>query len=166
MCWPVSMTVRFHLFPFRTQKLSSLVPKIVGWKRPVKIGRCRLLFLLWPVGQAVKTAASHAVNVGSIPARVTKKHYFFGSGAFFFILRFSKRFGWYGDPCGNRKARAPRPRTAGQKQSCRLAVHNEHRQSAKPTRSCGYSSYYDEYCSLPVFASSTVAPRSQPHSCF
>ena len=26
---------------------------------------------LWPVGQAVKTAASHAVNVGSIPARVT-----------------------------------------------------------------------------------------------
>ena len=71
--WPVSMTVRFHLFPFRTQKLSSLVPKIVGWKRPVKIGRCRLLFLLWPVGQAVKTAASHAVNVGSIPARVTIK---------------------------------------------------------------------------------------------
>ena len=27
--------------------------------------------LIWPVGQAVKTAASHAVNVGSIPARVT-----------------------------------------------------------------------------------------------
>ena len=69
--WPVSMTVRFHLFPFRTQKLSSLVPKIVGWKRPVKIGRCRLLFLLWPVGQAVKTAASHAVNIGSNPVRVT-----------------------------------------------------------------------------------------------
>ena len=38
------MTVRFHLFPFRTQKLSSFVPKIVGWRRPVKIGRCRLLF--------------------------------------------------------------------------------------------------------------------------
>ena len=35
------MTVRSHLFPFRTQKLSSLVPKIVGWTRPVKIGRCR-----------------------------------------------------------------------------------------------------------------------------
>ena len=27
------------------------------------------LLVLWPVGQAVKTAASHAVNVGSIPAR-------------------------------------------------------------------------------------------------
>ena len=41
--WPVSITVRSHLFPFRTQKLSSLVPKIVGWKRPVKIGSRRLL---------------------------------------------------------------------------------------------------------------------------
>ena len=27
----------------------------------------------WPVGQEVKTAASHAVNVGSTPARVTKQ---------------------------------------------------------------------------------------------
>ena len=27
---------------------------------------------MWPVGQAVKTGASHAPNVGSIPARVTK----------------------------------------------------------------------------------------------
>ena len=80
--WPVSMTVRFHLFPFRTQKLSSLVPKIVGWRRSVKIGRCRLLFLIWPVGQAVKTAASHAVNVGSIPARVTKKFLILGCGIF------------------------------------------------------------------------------------
>ena len=36
------MTVRFHLFPFRTQQLSSLVPKIVSWKRLVKIGSRRL----------------------------------------------------------------------------------------------------------------------------
>ena len=27
----------------------------------------------WPVGQAVKTPASHAGNAGSIPARVTKR---------------------------------------------------------------------------------------------
>ena len=40
--WPVLMTVRNHLFPFRTQKLSSLVPKIVRWKRRVKIGSRRL----------------------------------------------------------------------------------------------------------------------------
>ena len=26
---------------------------------------------LWPVGQVVKTAASHAVNIGSNPVRVT-----------------------------------------------------------------------------------------------
>ena len=40
--WSVTMTVRFHLFPFRTQKLSLLVPKIVRWKRRVKIGSRRL----------------------------------------------------------------------------------------------------------------------------
>ena len=39
--WSVTMTVRFHLFPFRTQQLSSLVPKIVSWKRLVKIGSRR-----------------------------------------------------------------------------------------------------------------------------
>ena len=35
------MTMRIHLFPSRTQKLSSWVPKILGWRRPGKIGRCR-----------------------------------------------------------------------------------------------------------------------------
>ena len=35
----------------------------------------------WPVGQVVKTAASHAVNIGSNPVRVTipKKRCFFGN---------------------------------------------------------------------------------------
>ena len=32
-----------------------------------------MIFVMWPRGQAVKTAASHAVNVGSIPAGVTKR---------------------------------------------------------------------------------------------
>ena len=45
--WSVTMTVRFHLFPFRTQQLSSLVPKIVSWKRLVKIGSRRLNKELW-----------------------------------------------------------------------------------------------------------------------
>ena len=45
--WSVTMTVRFHLFPFRTQKLSSLVPKIVRWKRRVKIGSRRLKWNPW-----------------------------------------------------------------------------------------------------------------------
>ena len=35
------MTLRVHLFPYRTQKLSSVVPKILGWRRPGKIGRCQ-----------------------------------------------------------------------------------------------------------------------------
>ena len=39
------MAERFHLFPFRTQKLSLLVPKIVSWKRLVKIGSRRLLII-------------------------------------------------------------------------------------------------------------------------
>ena len=38
---PVLMTMRIHLFPSRTQKLSSWVPKILGWRRPGKIERCR-----------------------------------------------------------------------------------------------------------------------------
>ena len=38
---PVLMAVRFHLFPSRTQKLSSPVSKILGWRRPGKIERCR-----------------------------------------------------------------------------------------------------------------------------
>ena len=31
--------MRVHPFPFRTRQLSSLVPKILGWRRPGKIGR-------------------------------------------------------------------------------------------------------------------------------
>ena len=37
----VIITLRSHLFPFRTQKLSSAVPKILGGKLPGKIGRRR-----------------------------------------------------------------------------------------------------------------------------
>ena len=39
---PVVITQRSHLFPYRTQKLSFGVPKILGWRRPGKIGRCRI----------------------------------------------------------------------------------------------------------------------------
>ena len=34
---------RSHLFPSRTQKLSSLAPMILGGKLPGKVGRCRFL---------------------------------------------------------------------------------------------------------------------------
>ena len=90
------MAKRSHLFPFRTQKLSSFTSKILGWRRPGKIDRRRhlnaplaqlveqLTLNQWvlgssprwctirPVGQAVKTPASHAGNTSSILVRVTK----------------------------------------------------------------------------------------------
>ena len=33
----VLIVARSHLFPFRTQKLSSFTSKILGWRRPGKI---------------------------------------------------------------------------------------------------------------------------------
>ena len=39
--WLVFITLRFHLFPFRTQKLSSAVPTILGGRPPGKIGLCQ-----------------------------------------------------------------------------------------------------------------------------
>ena len=36
----VIIAKRFHLFPFRTQKLSSYTSTIFGWRRPEKIDRC------------------------------------------------------------------------------------------------------------------------------
>ena len=54
----------------------------------------------WPVGQVVKTAASHAVNIGSNPVRVTTKR---RSGTFSETLpetddgeRFAKRRAYAG----------------------------------------------------------------------
>ena len=37
----VILTQRVHLYPFRTQKLSSAVPKILVWRRTGKIGHSR-----------------------------------------------------------------------------------------------------------------------------
>ena len=36
----VTLAVRSHLFSYRTQKLSSLAPKILCWRRHGKIGCC------------------------------------------------------------------------------------------------------------------------------
>ncbi len=40
----------------------------------------------------------------------------------------------------------------------RLAAHNERRQFAAQTRSCGYSPRWGEHCSLPVFAALNRGP--------
>ena len=44
--WLVLMTLGVHPFPFRTRKLSPIVPKILSWRRLGKIGQ-RQLFLFY-----------------------------------------------------------------------------------------------------------------------
>ena len=66
----VMIARRIHLFPYRTQKLSSLALMILGGRPPGKVGRCRLF---WSYGQAVKTPPFHGGNPGSIPGRITKQ---------------------------------------------------------------------------------------------
>ena len=63
------MTPRFHLFPFRTQQLSSVVPKILGWRRPGKIGRCRHFALL---AQLVEQLTLNQRAQGSSPWKCTR----------------------------------------------------------------------------------------------
>ena len=62
---PVVITARPHLFPSRTQKLSSLVPKILGWRRPGKIGCCR--FFYSSIAQSVERSAVNRNVTGSSP---------------------------------------------------------------------------------------------------
>ena len=93
------MARRIHLFPFRTQKLSFLTPKVVRGTPLVRIGSCHadysgiaqlvehltvnqavdgssppagvfLYYIEWPVGQVVKTPPFHGGNMGSNPVRV------------------------------------------------------------------------------------------------
>ena len=37
---------RIHLFPFRTQKLSSLAPMVLGGKLPGRVGHSRVIFFI------------------------------------------------------------------------------------------------------------------------
>ena len=39
--FPVMMAKGYHLFPYRTQKLSPSAPMVLGWTRPGRVGRCR-----------------------------------------------------------------------------------------------------------------------------
>ena len=38
----MTIASRIHLFSFRTQKLSSIALKVLGWTRPGRIGSCRI----------------------------------------------------------------------------------------------------------------------------
>ena len=65
--FPVIMTERTHLFPYRTQKLSSPVPMILGWRRPGKVGHCRIYIPQYPVGRAC--GCSGVVGSSQLEAR-------------------------------------------------------------------------------------------------
>ena len=60
----VLIAVRVHPFPSRTRKLSSLAPKILGWRRPGKIGSANIIAFL---AQSVEHAAVNRRVVGSSP---------------------------------------------------------------------------------------------------
>ena len=59
------MTLRVHPFPSRTRKLSSVVPKILVWRRTGKIGR--RLHLYSSLAQPAEHAAVNRGVVGSNP---------------------------------------------------------------------------------------------------
>ena len=43
----VIIAKRIHLFPFRTQKLSSLALMVLGGKLPGRVGRSHVIFLFF-----------------------------------------------------------------------------------------------------------------------
>ena len=66
------MTQGVHPFPYRTRKLSPVVPKIVGWRRPVKIGRCQHLYS--SIAQSVERMTVNHDVTGSSPVGGAKKN--------------------------------------------------------------------------------------------
>ena len=72
----VLIAVRVHPFPSRTRQLSSLAPKILGWRRPGKIGSADIKgsgldrtrpFQYSSLAQLVEHAAVNRRVVGSSP---------------------------------------------------------------------------------------------------
>ena len=61
------MAVRIHLFPSRTQKLSSPVSTILGWRRPGKIERRRHILLYSSIAQSVERMTVNHDVTGSSP---------------------------------------------------------------------------------------------------
>ena len=70
---PVTIAERIHLFPSRTQKLSSRALRILDGRLSGKASRCRFHFFYIRLhGQAVKTSPFHGGNSSSILDGVTK----------------------------------------------------------------------------------------------
>ena len=62
---PVMMAKRIHLFSYRTQKLSSLAPRVLRWRRLGRVGHCRIFQS--SIAQSVEHAAVNRRVVGSSP---------------------------------------------------------------------------------------------------
>ena len=88
----VLITVRVHPFPSRTRKLSSLVPTILGWKRPGTIGRRQHKHS--SIAQPVEHATVNRRVVGSSPTWGARSEQIFCSD--FFVIRRRRRrlFSW------------------------------------------------------------------------
>ena len=67
------MAVRIHLFPSRTQKLSSPVSTILGWRRPGKIERRHHILFYSSIAQSVERMTVNHDVAGSSPARGAKE---------------------------------------------------------------------------------------------
>ena len=71
------IAARVHPFPYRTRKLSSLAPKILGGRLPGKIGRCQHFAL---IAQSVEHAAVNRSVTGSSPVWGATMPTFNGTG--------------------------------------------------------------------------------------
>ena len=76
---PVTMAKGIHLFPYRTQKLSLSAPRVLGWRRPGRVGRCRkqerrdlarsgVFSFLCVVFDTILDDASRNLSLGALPA--------------------------------------------------------------------------------------------------
>ena len=88
---------RVHLFPSRTQKLSSILPTILAWRRAGKIGNANTgkrsgltgpdLFLYSSLAQSVEHAAVNRGVVGSSPTGGANMRAAAGAAARVFSIR-------------------------------------------------------------------------------
>ena len=69
---PVTIAGRTHLFPSRTQKLSSLAPMILGGKLPGKVGRCRFF-----IAKAIKKPLKKLKKTCRKPVDKVRKEWYY-----------------------------------------------------------------------------------------
>ena len=56
---PVVMALRTHLFPYRTQKLSSIASMVLGGRPPGRVDRCRIISIRKRKHSRIAQSAEH-----------------------------------------------------------------------------------------------------------